>query len=74
GAFYILVEAGHLDPDSYRLAFDILEKAGVAVTPGIDFGPLAEGHLRFSYANSSENLKEGIRRLSEYLKRRNNAP
>jgi aspartate/methionine/tyrosine aminotransferase len=39
----------------------------VAVTPGIDFGPAAEGHLRFSYANSSDNLSEGIRRLSEYV-------
>jgi aspartate/methionine/tyrosine aminotransferase len=68
GAFCVLVDARHLDPDSYRLAFDILEKVGVAVTPGIDFGPAAEGHLRFSYANSSENLSEGIRRLSEYVR------
>jgi len=67
GAFYILVDAGHLDSDSHRLAFDILEKAGVAVTPGIDFGLAAEGHLRFSYANSSENLNEGVRRLSKYI-------
>ncbi len=67
GAFYVLVDARHLDSDSYRLAFDILEKVGVAVTPGIDFGAAAEGHLRFSYANSSENLTEGIRRLSRYV-------
>ena len=38
------------------------------MTPGIDFGPGAEGHLRFSYANSSENLEEGIRRLARYVK------
>jgi aspartate/methionine/tyrosine aminotransferase len=68
GAFYVLVDARHLDHDSYRLAFDILERVGVAVAPGVDFGSAAEGHLRFSYANSSENLSEGIRRLSEYLK------
>ena len=68
GAFYVLVDARHLDGDSYRLAFDILEKARVAVTPGIDFGPSAEGHLRFSYANSSENLLEGLRRLSQYVR------
>jgi len=68
GAFYVLVDAKHLDSDSYRLAFDILEKVGVAVTPGIDFGPSAEGHLRFSYANSSANLQEGVRRLSEYIR------
>jgi aspartate/methionine/tyrosine aminotransferase len=68
GAFCLLVETSHLDPDSHRLAFDILEKAGVALTPGVDFGRSAEGHLRFSYANSSANLKEGVRRLTEYLK------
>jgi len=68
GAFYVLVDARHLDTDSYRLAFDILEKAGVAVAPGVDFGSAAEGHLRFSYANSSENLSEGIRRLAGYLR------
>ncbi|UCG38527.1 MAG: pyridoxal phosphate-dependent aminotransferase [bacterium] len=70
GAFYVLVDAGHLGQDSHHLAFDILEKAGVAVTPGIDFGSNAEGHLRFSYANSSENLREGIRRLAGYVKGR----
>jgi aspartate/methionine/tyrosine aminotransferase len=68
GSFYVLVDASQLDTDSYRLAFDILERAGVAVTPGIDFGPSAEGHLRFSYANSTENLKEGIQRLSQYIR------
>jgi aspartate/methionine/tyrosine aminotransferase len=68
GAFYVLVDTRHLDHDSYRLAFDILERVGVAVAPGVDFGSAAEGHLRFSYANSSENLSEGIRRLSEYVR------
>jgi len=67
GAFYVLVDARHLGEDSYRLAFDILEKAGVAVTPGIDFGSAAEGHLRFSYTNSRENLEEGVRRLKHYV-------
>jgi len=68
GSFCVLVDASHLDTDSYRLAFDILEKAGVAVTPGIDFGPSAEGHLRFTYANSAENIEEGIKRLSRYMR------
>jgi aspartate/methionine/tyrosine aminotransferase len=67
GAFYVLVDARHLALDSHRLAFDILEKAAVAVTPGIDFGSGAEGHLRFSYANSLENLEEGLRRLGDYI-------
>ena len=66
GAFYVLVDARHLGGDSLALAFDILDRAGVAVTPGIDFGLSAEGHLRFSYTNSSENLREGVRRLAVY--------
>jgi aspartate/methionine/tyrosine aminotransferase len=67
GAFYVFVNARHLSPDSYALAFDILEKAGVGVTPGIDFGAGGEGFLRFSYANSMENLAEALRRLEVYL-------
>jgi aspartate/methionine/tyrosine aminotransferase len=70
GAFYVFVDASHVDHDSVRLAFDILEKAGVAVTPGIDFGERGEGHLRISYANSLGNIAEGMRRLEHYLKER----
>ncbi len=68
GAFYLLTSCAHLDRDDYRLAFDILEKAGVAVTPGRDFGPGGHGFLRFSYCNSLENISEGLRRLEGYLK------
>jgi aspartate/methionine/tyrosine aminotransferase len=70
GAFYMLVNAKHLSESSYDLAFEILEKAKVGVTPGIDFGQNAEGYLRLSYANSLDNIKEGLRRLEEYLNRR----
>jgi aspartate/methionine/tyrosine aminotransferase len=70
GAFYVLANARHLDADSHRLAFDILEKAGVAVTPGIDFGKSAEGYLRFSYANSLERIAAAMDRLAAYLKSR----
>ncbi len=67
GAFYIFVNARHLSTDSYALAFDILERAKVGVAPGIDFGPGGEGFLRFSYANSLENLTEALHRLEQYL-------
>ena len=67
GAFYIFVDARHLSSDSYKLAFDILEKAHVGVTPGIDFGQNGEGYLRFSYANSLENIMEGLNRLEKYI-------
>ncbi len=67
GAFYILANAKRFGADSYKLAFDILEKAHVGVTPGIDFGQNAEGFLRFSYANSIENIRLGLDRLERYL-------
>ena len=70
GAFYILVNARHLTDSSYELAFEILEKAGVGVTPGIDFGENAEGYLRLSYANSLKNIEEGLKRLEGFLNRR----
>ena len=68
GAFYVFANARSFSSDSYRLAFDILEKAHVGVTPGVDFGKNGEGYLRFSYANSIENIEEGLYRLERYLK------
>jgi (5-formylfuran-3-yl)methyl phosphate transaminase len=67
GAFYVFANARHISEDSYKLAFDILEKAHVGVAPGIDFGPNGEGYLRFSYANSLDNIKDGMDRLENYL-------
>ena len=69
GAFYVFANAKHISTDSYALAIDILEKAHVGVTPGIDFGANGEGYLRFSYANSMENLKTGLDRVEGYLKK-----
>ncbi len=68
GAFYVMTRCDHLDPDDYKLAFDILEKTGVAIAPGRDFGPGGHGYLRFSYCNSLKNIKEGLARLGEYIK------
>ncbi len=70
GAFYVLANARRFSYDSYQLAFDILKNAHVGVTPGIDFGQNAEGYLRFSYANSFENIKEGMDRIQAYLQKR----
>jgi len=70
GAFYVLANAKHLSNNSYELAFEILEKAGVGVAPGIDFGSNAEGYLRFSYANSLENITEALLRIEQFLKNR----
>ncbi len=67
GAFYIFANAKEFTHDSYNFAFEILEKAGVGVTPGIDFGRNGEGYLRFSYANSLENIAEGMNRLEKFF-------
>ena len=67
GAFYVLADARWLGRQSLDLAFDILEKVQVAVAPGIDFGSNAEGFLRFSYANSMENIGAAFERLRRYL-------
>ena len=70
GAFYIYAGCGKLARDSFEFARDLLEQAGVAITPGIDFGANApERHVRFAYTNSVERLKEGVRRISRFLAR-----
>ena len=69
GAFYVFANAKHISGDSYKLAFDILENAHVGVAPGIDFGSNGEGYLRFSYANSMENIVEGLDRIKSYLEK-----
>ena len=68
GAFYVLGNVKTFTRDSYQFAFDILKRARVGVTPGIDFGANCEGYLRFSYANSLENIREGMNRLEVYLR------
>ncbi len=67
GAFYVLANARKYSMNSFELAFDILQKAKVGCSPGIDFGSNAEGYLRFSYANSVENIGEAMKRLERYL-------
>jgi aspartate/methionine/tyrosine aminotransferase len=69
GAFYVFADARRFCKDSYKEAFRIIEEIKVGVTPGIDFGSGGEGFLRFSYATSMENIKEGLNRLERYLLR-----
>ncbi len=70
GAFYVLANASRFSPDSRKLAFELLEEAGVGTTPGIDFGANAEGYLRFTYASSLENIEEALNRIDRYLSRK----
>ncbi|MEJ2508294.1 MAG: pyridoxal phosphate-dependent aminotransferase [Gammaproteobacteria bacterium] len=68
GAFYLYAGCGRFTDDSFQFAADLLEKAGVAVTPGRDFGEhAAERHLRFAYTTSLAQLEEGVERLRRYL-------
>ena len=68
GAFYVFLNISQFAANSYNLSFDILNKAGVAVTPGIDFGDGGEGYIRLSYATSRELIVEGVKRLGSYFK------
>jgi len=69
GAFYALANVEKYTRNSYEFAFQILEQAKVAVTPGTDFGPHCEGYIRLSYCNSLENIAEGLRRLEAFFQK-----
>jgi aspartate/methionine/tyrosine aminotransferase len=69
GAFYLYADCSRFTDDSYGFSMRLLEEAGVAITPGIDFGEhRPERHVRFAYTTSLENLQEGVRRLKHYLR------
>ena len=68
GAFYIYADVSELTEDSLKFAAEILEKAGVAVTPGLDFDPRRGAQtLRFSYAGASADIAEGLDRLAAFM-------
>jgi len=68
GAFYIYADVSDLTQDSRAFAGEILEKAGVAVTPGLDFDPARGGQtLRFSYAQGTREIAEGLARLKAFM-------
>lgn len=68
GAFYVYADVSDLTDDSAALAREILGQAGVAVTPGIDFDPVRGARtLRFSYAQSTADIAEGLDRLARWM-------
>jgi aspartate/methionine/tyrosine aminotransferase len=67
GAFYVFPNIARTGHSSKRLADRLLDEAGVAALSGTAFGEWGEGHLRFSYANSLENIEEAVRRVRELL-------
>ncbi|WP_443081444.1 pyridoxal phosphate-dependent aminotransferase [Thiohalorhabdus sp.] len=69
GAFYLYADAGAFSDDSFAFAERVLEGAGVALTPGIDFGRHRAGaHVRFAYTTNLDRLEEGVARLARYLR------
>jgi aspartate/methionine/tyrosine aminotransferase len=67
GAFYVFPQVTGTGIDSRTLAKRILEEAGVACLSGTAFGEYGDGHLRFSYANSVENIQEALKRIGNLM-------
>jgi len=71
GAFYLYADCSRFTGDSHAFVLDVLEKAGVAITPGCDFGEHRAGqHVRFAYTTSIAHLREAVARLARYLAQR----
>jgi len=68
GAFYLYADVSEFTSDSFKFASEMLEKAHVAATPGIDFDPV-HGHrfIRFSYARSADEMREAVTRIARWL-------
>jgi aspartate/methionine/tyrosine aminotransferase len=68
GAFYVYADVAHLTGDSRAFCAEVLEKAGVALTPGLDFDAgRGQATVRFSYARSTEDIREGLARLARFM-------
>jgi aspartate/methionine/tyrosine aminotransferase len=73
GAFYIFINVREYSSDSRSFAKRLLSAKRVAVAPGAAFGPSGEGYVRLSYTNTVDNLREGIRRIREFLEEQSTA-
>ena len=68
GAFYLYANCKKFTDDSFAFSRQLLEEAGVAVTPGLDFGSnKPEQHLRFAYTTSLGRLEEGVKRIKQFI-------
>lgn len=68
GAFYLYADVSSFTDDSSAFAEQLLEQAGVAITPGKDFGSyLPDAYVRFAYTTDMERLKEGVARIKVFL-------
>jgi aspartate/methionine/tyrosine aminotransferase len=71
GAFYVFPNVSALGRSEKEIADALLDEAGVAALAGTSFGEYGKGYLRFSYANSLENIKKALERMKEWLGREN---
>lgn len=70
GAFYVYADCSRFSADADQFTRDLLQEAGVAIVPGLDFGTSgARRYVRISYATSMANLQEAVRRIAEFLSR-----
>lgn len=69
GAFYAFPNIKATEFSSQELANRLLHEAGVSALSGTAFGEYGEGHIRFSYANSIDNIKEALRRIEKFMER-----
>jgi aspartate aminotransferase len=67
GAFYAFPNITGTDMTSKQLEECLLEEAGVATVAGTSFGHLGEGYIRFSYASSTDNIKEAMARVKDLM-------
>ena len=67
GAFYVFPNISEVGMSSEDFAFSLLDEAGVGVCSGEDFGSCGKDHVRLCYANSEENIKEGLRRIKNFV-------
>lgn len=67
GSFYAFANVKAFGKTSEEFAEELIREAGVVTVPGSAFGKMGEGYLRLVFANSDENLKEGVRRISDYV-------
>ena len=68
GAFYVYADISKYSDDSFAFCKQLLEKTGLAITPGCDFGKVnAEHYVRFAYTTSEHRIREGMSRLESFL-------
>jgi len=68
GGFFVYADCSAFSHDSEQFCRDVLQQAGVAITPGLDFGHYrANEHVRFAYTIAQDKLEDGVARLSRYL-------